>query len=196
MRRSGCQRMRQAQEIAMRPSAAPLVFQHLMRKLGGRFREIPIGYRGPQTTSPTAQVFHQRGEGAKVRTGARLSRQRFQSRRIGVRIREFRAGCQCEHKQRRIVFRSASRDRDFLDDSDNAQSVRLQALANSNGILEDQLTLRNVVRSSLASEDQKTLQAHPVVDWPHVSTGGVRYLLRAICKGLHLWRPSRVEYGL
>src|ERR1700675_4482678 len=85
---SGCRRprMREPQQIAMRPYGLILRLQQLTSKLAGGLVHVPIGYGRPKAAPPTSQVRAERGEFAKLRTGARDTRQSIQRRGISLGI--------------------------------------------------------------------------------------------------------------
>src|SRR5438270_7704887 len=84
-------RMRESQQVAMRPAIALLALEHLASELDGWLIQVPTGDRGPEATAPATQIFDERGEITQVPSGPGDPRQSFERRGIGVRVAELRA---------------------------------------------------------------------------------------------------------
>ena len=172
----GLPRLREAQEIAVRPAVAPLVLRDHARELFDRLIVVPAGDRVAHPATPAAERLRALDEVKKVRPDAADLRERRVGRDPGPVVALLRADR--EREDRRVVFRCESPVGDFDDTCDRAWAVERNAAPHGLGVLDRQLALGRVVRPTLAAENQEAVEPLPVVDGEREPAGRVRELLR------------------
>jgi hypothetical protein len=97
-----CLRVRQAQQVAVRPTVALLVLHHLVSQLVGFLLQVPAANRVAETAAPTAQSIHILGEVEQVGADAADLGQVLEGQSLG--FGRTVSGHQGERKHRRVVL--------------------------------------------------------------------------------------------
>ena len=187
-------RMRQAEQVAMRPTIALLILHDLAGQVVGLAADIPAAHGVAQTAAPTAQGINILREVEQVRADPADLAEVLESQCLGFGAAV--CGHQCEGKDGRIILRRATAVADLDDAVHGAHAVRLNAADEGVVVLLHEIRLTDVIGSALGAEDQEAVEAGPVIDLPVIASGGVAHLGRAGDR-LRLRRDAAVEqFGL
>jgi hypothetical protein len=182
------QRVRQAQQVAMRPAVALLVLDRLVGELVDRTRLVPPGDRAAQAAAPAAHGLHGLGELEQMRAGARDLGQRRERGALRRLVAE--RGRQRQREERRIVLRRTALGADLDDARDGACAVGGDAADHGLGVLARERALAGVIAAALGAEHEEAIEADPIVDRKRVSASRVRY---GAGDRLGLRRPAQGE---
>ncbi len=168
-------RMRQPQHVAVAPSVAPAVLEHLVRQPVDLLVGVPASDRALERPAPAAHVVDEGDEVQQVRPGARDPRQRGGGGAPRLLIAEARGHRQRE--QRRVVLRRPAVRADVHESPEGARPVRGEAAADGGGVVQGQGARAGVVGAGVGPENQETLEPGPVGDGEDVPAGGVAHHL-------------------
>ena len=169
-------RVGQAQQVAVAPAVAALVLDGLVSQLAGRHGLVPGGDGAPRPAAPAPQAVHVGGEVEQVRADAGDLRQGVEGS-LARRLVAQRGG-DGQSQQGRVVLGSTAGDADLDDTRHGPQAVLSDAAHDRLGVLAAQGLLGGVVAAALAAQDQKAIQACPVVHSPGKAARAVWRLAR------------------
>lgn len=113
----------------------------------------------------------------EVRAGA-CHRGQCRQRRLS-RDRVALAGGERQHKERRVILGRTARLADLHDTRHDAHAIQVDATVDRLSILKRQRLLADIIGSALRTQNQETVEAHPVIDGPGESTRRIGHLTSA-----------------
>ncbi len=171
--RLGRVRVREPQQVAMRPAAALAVLDDLVGEPVQRLAAVPRPHRPAQRPAPAARALHEPGELEQVCAGPGHARQGGQGHAPGGEVvRRCRQG---EREQGRAVFRRAAGLADCGDARHGARAIGRDRAQHRRGVAARERTLAGVVAAALRPQDQEAVEPRPVIDGKAVPAGRVRH---------------------
>src|SRR5205823_3649163 len=170
-------RVSQAEQVAVRPAVALLIFHRLEGQAVSLAADVPTAHRVAQTATPAPQGVHVLREVEQVRADAADLPELLECERLGFSVAV--SGHQGQGEDRGVVLRSTARIADFDDAIHGANTVGLDAADQSVVVLLHEILFGDVIGAAFGTEDQETVETGPVIHFPRVAAGRIRNLVRA-----------------
>src|SRR4029079_15945077 len=129
-----------------------------------RLARVPAGHGVTRAASPSAKCLHILHPVEQMRSRTRDALEHTQ--RGGARLRVAQARGEGEREERRVVLRRTTALADLDNALHDAHAILGDARDDRLRVLTRERSLGDVERAALRSEDEKTLEARPVVDGP------------------------------
>jgi hypothetical protein len=172
--RLGSARVREAQQVAVRPARTLPVLHRLVRDVAYRALGVPAAHRTTQSTTPAAELLDVAGEQVQVRARAADHAERVERGPPAVVVGQ--RGSRGQREDRRVLARRPSRG----GDGDGLRDEPLAALAgrlqHDLRVVGGQLGCGGVVRAAVGAEGEEPRDADVVGDGEPVAACRVAHL--------------------